>query len=118
MATTSSLAAYMAALPPDVRRQVRRMRTTLRAVAPGAVDVISYGIPALRFDGKVLLWYAGWKNHTSLYPLTPAVRRALGSAISGYATSKGTIRFPLDDPPTEALLRKMARARVAEVRSK
>ena len=118
MATTSSLSAYLAGLPPAVRRQVRRIRTTLRAAAPGAVDVISYGIPALRLDGRILLWYAGWKAHTSLYPLTPAVRRALGDAIASYATSKGTIRFPLEDPPPVALLRKIVRARVAELRSK
>jgi uncharacterized protein YdhG (YjbR/CyaY superfamily) len=106
---------YLAKQPPDARRQVRRIRDLIRAAVPRAVDGFSYGIPAVRVDGRLLLWYAGWKAHCSLYPVTPAVRRALGRDMTKYVVSKGTIRFPLDRPLPATLIRRVAKARLAEL---
>jgi uncharacterized protein YdhG (YjbR/CyaY superfamily) len=111
------IALYLAGLSPDARRAVRQIRTAIKAAEPKAVETFSYGIPGFRFDGRPLVWCAGWTRHVSIYPIGMAVRRALASEIRGYKTAKGTIQFPLDAPMPLALVKKLVRARVAQVRN-
>lgn len=110
--------AYFAALAPAARRRLAKVRTTIRGAEPRARESFGYGIPGFMLDGKTLLWYAAWKNHLSLYPLTATLKRQYADELRGYETGKGTLRLPMDEPVPTTLLRRLVKARAAELRAK
>jgi uncharacterized protein YdhG (YjbR/CyaY superfamily) len=109
--------AYLAACPKDVRQRLQQLRALIPAVAPGALEWFSYGIPGFRLDGRPFVWYAAFTHHVSLYPMTTAIRTAFARELEGLETSKGTIRFPLERPLPATLIKRLVKARVAEVKA-
>jgi uncharacterized protein YdhG (YjbR/CyaY superfamily) len=108
---------YLAGVPQPARSTLNKMRAAIRAAAPReATEIISYGIPAFKHSG-VLVWYAAFSDHCSLFP-TSAVIAAFKNELKGFTTSKGTIQFPTDKPLPTALVKKLVKARVAQIESK
>jgi uncharacterized protein YdhG (YjbR/CyaY superfamily) len=107
---------YLASVPGDARAALQRLRKAIGAAAPGAQESFTYGLPGFRLAGRPLVCYAAPKGHCSFYPMSPAVIRAHANDLKRYNTSKGTIRFPAGRPLPSALVRKVVRARIAELR--
>jgi uncharacterized protein YdhG (YjbR/CyaY superfamily) len=106
---------YVARAPKPARSALKKIRAAIRSVVPrDAVEIISYRIPAFRHK-KVLVWYAAFSDHCSLFP-TAAVIEAFKHELKDYSTSKGTIHFPLDRPVPAALIRKLVKTRVEHLR--
>ena len=82
------------------------------------MENFSYGMPGFRLDGKTLAWYAGWKAHLSMYPITGAAKKENAAALKKYNVSKGTVQFPLGEPAPLALVKRIVRSRVKEIRAK
>src|SRR5262245_47616213 len=110
-----SVTAYIAAQPRAAQAALRRVRSVLRQALPGAREVISYGIPAFELRGRRVVYFAGWKQHYSLYPVTTRLIAAFGEALEPYEyNGKGTLRLPLDEPVPARLLARIARFRAKE----
>jgi len=106
---------YFAKLPPKRRAALRAIRKAVHAAAPRATEGFSYQIPCVRLDDRILVWYASFKEHCSLYPITERIRRTFAAELKGYKTSKGTVRFPIATPVPMTLIRRLVRARMHEL---
>jgi uncharacterized protein YdhG (YjbR/CyaY superfamily) len=103
---------YIAGFPPKIRTVLRKMRSTIRAAAPGAEEVISYRIPAFWQNG-ILVYFAAFSDHISFFPTSSGVAK-FQKELKGYKTSKGTIQFPLDAPIPYGLIAQITKFRVRE----
>ncbi len=105
---------YIATHPEDVQAILRRVRATVRKALRGAQEVISYQIPAYKLDGAAVIYFAGWKEHYSLYPAGPRLVAAFKKDLEAYEVSKGTIRFPLSERVPVKLIERIAKFRAKE----
>lgn len=94
---------------------LERVRATIRKALPGATEGISYQIPVYKLDGVMVLYFAGFQHHYSIYPATARVVAALKKELAGSLHSKATIRFPLVDAIPTPLITRIAKLRAAEV---
>jgi uncharacterized protein YdhG (YjbR/CyaY superfamily) len=105
---------YLAAVPEPARSSLKKVRTAIRSAAPAeATEVISYGMPMFKYQG-MLIGYAAYRNHCSLFLATSSLLNMFKDELSRYQTSKGTIRFPTDQPLPASLVKKIVKARVAQ----
>ena|SRR5215471_1083721 len=105
---------YIASQPEDAQDALRLVRKTIRKALPKAEEVISYKIPAYKLHGGTVIYFAGWKQHYSLYPAGARLVAALKDELAPYELSKGTIRFPLSQPVPVKLIERIAKFRAKE----
>ena len=106
---------YIAAQPPAVQDSLERLRSTIRDNLPAAEEVISYKIPTYKLHGEVVLYFAGWKHHYSLYPATGRMIAAFKTELVPYKINKATIRFPFAEPVPVQLIARIAKFRAKKV---
>lgn len=114
MAAPASVEDYLAALPEASRVALEGLRAAIRAAAPEATELISYQMPAFRNDGRLLVSYAAFTNHCSLFPMSLKVVEDHREELGAFDAEKGTIRFQPDRPLPAELVAKIVRARIAE----
>ena len=108
---------YLARVPEPARKTLNKIRATIRTVVPPeTTEAISYGVPTFKYKVPVI-WFAAFSKHCSLFP-TAAVIEKFKDELKGYRTSKGTIQFPVDKPLPASLVKKMVKARLAEIENK
>lgn len=101
---------YIAGFPAETQKALKLIRATIRKAAPEAEETISYAIPAYKLDGKVLIYFAGYKNHASVYP-APRGKDEFKKELAAYKGGKGTVQFPLDKPIATDLIKRIVRFR-------
>ncbi len=110
----SGVAEYLAALPADRRAILEALRQTIRSAAPGATEAISYRMPAFRAHGRILVYYAAFRDHYSLFPASMAALEALAEEVAPFHNGKGTLRFDWEKPLPAELVRRIVAVRLAE----
>jgi uncharacterized protein YdhG (YjbR/CyaY superfamily) len=105
---------YLAKLPDDFRTALQDLRETIASVVPDADEGLSYGLPAFRI-GRPIVAYGATKKHCALYPLSPEVQASFDKELASFDQSKGTVRFQPDAPLPRTLVKKIVKARLAEI---
>ena len=103
---------YIATFPESIQEILQNIRQAIKESAPQAQEAISYRIPTFKLNGN-LVHFAAFKDHIGFFPTSSGVD-AFQKELSGYETSKGTIRFLLDKPIPFDLIRKIVKFRVKE----
>jgi uncharacterized protein YdhG (YjbR/CyaY superfamily) len=106
---------YIASQPEAVHGILERVRKTIRKALPEAEEMISYKIPAYKIQTGPVLYFAGWKQHYSLYPASAELIAAFQDELATYVVNKGTIRFPISRPVPVKLIEAIAKFRAKEV---
>lgn len=104
---------YIKIFPPEVQEKLEELRKDIKKLAPESTESISYGIPTFKTNGKYLIYFAAFKTHFSIYPVTAAIEEGLPE-ISKYRTGKGTLQFPIDKDLPLPLIRKIVKIRLKE----
>jgi uncharacterized protein YdhG (YjbR/CyaY superfamily) len=104
---------YLAPLDEQKRASLEKLRKSIRSAAPRAEECISYGIPAFRLDGRLLVAFGTGAKHCAFYPGARPIE-AHRQELRSYSTSKGTVRFPPGSPLPGPLVRKLVKTRIAE----
>jgi uncharacterized protein YdhG (YjbR/CyaY superfamily) len=110
----TSVDEYLSAQPKNAQVVLKLVRSTLRKALPASEEMISYKIPAYRMNGEIVLFFAGWKQHYSLYPAGERLVAAFKDDLATYKLSKGTIRFPFSEPVPVKLIKRIAKFRAKE----
>jgi uncharacterized protein YdhG (YjbR/CyaY superfamily) len=106
---------YLAGVNGDQRVALEKLRKIIRTVAPEAEECISYGLAAFRMNGRPLVAFGAWANHCAFYPMSSSIVKSFQDQLTGFETSKGTIRFSTDKPLPTAMVKKLVKARIAAV---
>jgi len=105
---------YIASFPKDTQEVLEKVRTTIREAAPDADETIKYDMPTFMFNGKYLVYFAGWKKHLGFYGITSTIIEKFKKELSAYVGVKGSLKFPLDEPIPYDLISKIVKDRVKE----
>jgi uncharacterized protein YdhG (YjbR/CyaY superfamily) len=106
---------HLRSMPPAARAGLEKLRRAIKTAAPGAEEGFSYGMPAFKLYERSLVCYEAFKEHSSFFPMSGRIVRDHAADLEGYSTSRGTIRFPPHQPPPAKLIRKLVKARIAEL---
>lgn len=110
--TVTDVPSYIAGFPAGTAKLLKQLRDTIRKTAPDAEELISYGMPAYKYQG-VLVYFAGYEKHVGFYP-TPSVIKEFAGKISRYKYSKGAVQFPLNEPIPVTLVTQMVKCRLKQ----
>jgi uncharacterized protein YdhG (YjbR/CyaY superfamily) len=110
--SSKQVTAHIAKIPEPQKSTLVQLRKTIQEIIPNAEEVISYGFPGYRLNGKVICGFDAFKNHCSFFPHSSLVIPELEKDLANYKTSKGALQFPIDKPLPKRLVKKLIATRL------
>ena len=107
---------YLRGLEEPKRGTLQALRGTILEIVPGSEQVISYGMPAFRVNGKTVAGFAAFKDHLSYLPFSGSVLSQLTEELQGYTMTKSALHFAVDESLPKALVEKLIAVRLAEAK--
>ena len=104
---------YLAALAPEVRAALEKVRQAVKAAAPQAEELISYHMPCYKYHG-VLVYFGAFTDHCSFFPASKSVIGMFALELESFDAFGGTIQFTVDHPLPQTLIKKIVKARMKE----
>ncbi|MEX2278060.1 MAG: DUF1801 domain-containing protein [Cucumibacter sp.] len=114
----ASIDAYLKTVPEPMRAALQKLREQIRAAAPEAVETIAYQMPAFKLNGKPLAYFAAFRDHCSYFPVGGKALDAMPEAAKAFRTAKGTLQFTPGKPLPAALVKRLVKARIADIRGR
>ena len=109
---------YLAGLEQPKRLTLQALRRTIRSIIPDAIEGISYGMPVFKVNGKAVCGFSAFKEHLSYFPHSGSVLPRLSKELAGYSMTKGALKFPIDKPLPDRLVKKLIAVRMAELQGR
>ncbi len=103
---------YIKTFPVLVQTELKKIRSLILTEVPEVAESMNYGMPAYKYKGKPLVYFAGYKNHIGFYA-TPQGHVAFAKELSNYKQGKGSVQFPLDKPIPYDLITQMVQFKKA-----
>jgi uncharacterized protein YdhG (YjbR/CyaY superfamily) len=113
--STREIDAYLETIEQPQREALSELRDAIMEIVPDAEQCISYGYPAFRLGGKVIAGFGAFKKHLSFFPHSGSALNALQDELTGYSTSKGTLRFTSDVALPRALVKRLLDTRIEQL---
>ena len=110
--SSKEVTAHLAKVPQPQKATLESLRKTILEIIPEAEEVISYGFPGYRLDGKIICGFDAFKNHCSFFPHSSLVIPELEKELVNYKTSKGTLQFAIDKPLPKSIVKKLIATRI------
>jgi uncharacterized protein YdhG (YjbR/CyaY superfamily) len=106
---------YIASFPVETRAVLEEVREAILQAIPGAEEAISYDMPTFSLGGSYVIYFAGWKKHIALYPITQIMAEKLKDELAGYKGTKNSVHFPLNKPMPVDLIAKIVEVKLLEL---
>ena len=107
---------YLLGVEEPKRSTLQTVRRTILEIVPEAEQLISYGMPAFRVEGRTVAGFAAFKEHLSYLPFSGSVLSQLADELEGYTMTKSALHFGVDEPLPKELVEKLIAVRQAELR--
>ena len=113
--SVAEVTAYIEALEEPKRETLLTVRDLILEVEPGLEQVIAWGSPAFKFDGKFVVGLCAFKKHLTFSPQSAEVMNAHTDDLAAFTVSKSSFQFAVDVPLPKSLVENLVKARLAEL---